>query len=73
MLDVTVGWPIHQTCDNCCFALFTSAGDGECHRRPPVVVVVPITPEGGGPHLQASVCWPEIEPGDWCGEYEAAS
>ena len=53
-----------EKCENCkyCVTKLTSFYYWECHKSPPVVVVV----DG------VEYNWPEVKQTDWCGEWKPA-
>lgn len=58
----------HQSCLTCCFydSPATGAGQGECHRHPPVV---PLAYQGRHDDLRLGL-WPRVEAVSWCGQYQ---
>lgn len=53
-----------ESCGNCRFFLY-AANEGECHKRAPY----PTTGAATG-SVWRGARWPEVAPGDWCGEWQ---
>lgn len=61
--------PGYQSCGTCQYHEPRLEGGEmavECRRYPPVVTVLGY---GGGDMGEAVQAWPQVQAGDWCGEY----
>jgi hypothetical protein len=59
MVDEQAG-PV-ESCEGCRFYV-----GGGCHRRPPL----PLAHVGDVPASSMKIAWPQMDPADWCGEFE---
>lgn len=47
----------------------------ECHREPPRFILEQFRPSDPEKYLEPDTIrlWPEVQPGDWCGEFSAVN
>lgn len=55
--------PELRSCSNCKYYFAATATEGQCRRRPPVLL---LTVEGN-----RATHWPDVMPNQWCGEHHS--